>query len=450
MKSHALFRVSAIAACCTLPLTAHATNGYFLPGFGVQSMSMGGVGIASGMDSVSAAANPANLSRVGHRFDVDLTLFNPERSAHVYDDPASAIINGFFGTALGTVDSSKDLFLMPNIGYSMTLNDKVSLGVAFVANGGMNTTYEKNFFSVGSGTLALPQNPGNNTTLGVDLMQLLIPFSASFKVTETQTLGASITAAVQRFEARGLQAFGAFNISTDANHLTNQGKDYSYGAGLRLGWIGDFADKRVSVGATWASKTYMSKFDRYRGLFAEQGDFDIPSNYGIGLALRPNERMTVAVDVMRTLYSGVKAVSNRGPDKTSIPALAPGPCPTDPQCLGNDEGMGFGWTDQTVYKLGVSYDVNDQLTVRAGYNYGKSPIPDDQLTFNTLAPATVEKHYSVGFKYKRKHGPDISGVYMYVPTNRQSGCGFQLVDCVSIDMKQQYLGVNFGWDLDKI
>ena len=442
-----LIRASAIAACCTLPLTSHATNGYFLPGFGVQSMSMGGVGIASGMDAVSAAANPANLSRVGHRFDLDITLFNPQRTAHVYDNPASPVVNPFFGTALGPVESGQEAYLMPNIGYSTALNDKIDLGVAFVANGGMNTTYRKNFFNLGTHASAVA--PGTDTVLGIDLMQLLIPLTTSFKVNETQTIGASLTGAVQRFEARGLEEFGTFGITSDANSLTNKGKDWSYGAGIRLGWIGDFADKRVSVGATWASKTYMTKFDRYKGLFAEQGDFDIPSNYGLGLSLRPNDHLTVALDVTRTLYSGIKSVSNRGPDKVTIQAFAPGPCPADPQCLGNDDGMGFGWTDQTVYKIGVSYQLNDDLALRAGYNYGKSPIPDDQFTFNTLAPATVEKHYSVGFNYKRKKGPEISGVFMVVPNNRMEGCGFQLIDCASIEMKQRYLGVNIAWDMDK-
>ncbi|QLQ01512.1 MAG: outer membrane protein transport protein [Thiobacillus sp.] len=41
--------------------------------------------------------------------------------------------------------------------------------------------------------------------------------------------------------------------------------------------------------------------------------------------------------------------------------------------------MGFGWKDQTIYKLGVNWGVNERLQLRAGYNYGKSPIPDDQL-----------------------------------------------------------------------
>ena len=41
----------------------------------------------------------------------------------------------------------------------------------------------------------------------------------------------------------------------------------------------------------------MSEFDEYAGLFAEQGDFDIPSNWVIGIAIKPTENLDIAVDV---------------------------------------------------------------------------------------------------------------------------------------------------------
>ncbi len=40
------------------------------------------------------------------------------------------------------------------------------------------------------------------------------------------------------------------------------------------------------------------------------------------------------------------------------------------------------------------YRVSDRLTLRAGYNYGENPVPDETLT--PLFPATVEHHASVG------------------------------------------------------
>jgi long-chain fatty acid transport protein len=110
--------------------------------------------------------------------------------------------------------------------------------------------------------------------------------------------------------------------------------------------------------------------------------------------------------------------------------------------------MGFNWENQTVYKLGVQYGVNNRLQVRAGYNYGKSPIPDDMVTFNLLAPGTVERHYSLGFTYKPNDNLEVTGTYMYAASNSQSNCGQNIVNCASFNMHQNMLGLTFGWVLD--
>lgn len=429
---------AALAVACMAAFPAHATNGYFLPGAGIRSQGMGGVGIAYGRDSLSTAANPANAVNTGMRGDMGFAVFNPERHARIWDDPATPTM-GFFN---GDSESDAKYFLMPEMGFSMPLDDKLHVALAVVGNGGMNTTYRTNFFSF-FGT------PPADSTVGVDMMQLLVPISAAYKINENHAVGASLVLAETRFRAYGLQAFQAFPILTDPNRLTNKGFDYSYGAGIRLGWLGDFIDDKLTVGLTYASRTWMTKFDKYSSLFAEQGDFDIPENYGIGIAFKPAKNLVVAADVVQINYNDIASIGNRGPGYSlavggpHIPALT-----DDSTDLGNDNGMGFGWNNQTVYKFGVQYGVNNRLQVRAGFNYGKSPIPDDQVTFNTLAPATVEKHYSIGFTYRANDNLEVSGTYMYAASNLQTACNQNIVDCAQIDMHQNVFGLTLGWVLD--
>lgn len=443
---------AALVAACVAAFPAYATNGYFLPGFGIRSQGMGGVGIAYGRDSLSTAANPANAVKTGMRGDLGFAVFNPERYAKVYDAPfgVSPTI-GFFNA---DVESDAKYFIMPEMGFSMPLDDKLHVAMAVVGNGGMNTTYPRNLFP----GLGVPPTPVDAKS-GVDMMQLLVPITAAYKVNENHAFGASLVLAETRFRAYGLDTFKAFPILSDPNYLTGNGYDYSYGAGIKLGWLGDFMDDKVTIGVAYASRTWMSKFDKYSSLFAEQGDFDIPENYGIGIAIKPRKNLVIAADVLRINYSDVASVGNRGPGTdpdgfgplTGIPALDFGvACPdaSNPYCTGRDLGMGFGWRDMTVYKIGVQYGVNDRLLVRAGYNYGKSPISDDQVTFNTLAPAVVEKHYSVGFTYRANENLEVTGTYMYVASNNQSACGQNIVDCVQIGMHQNVFGLTFGWVLD--
>lgn len=451
-------KIAASAVVMMFASTVHATNGYFLPGFGVKSQGAGGVGIAMQADSLSQVSNPANLSKLGMRVDLGLSLFNPERFSETGAGtglPASGVAGlGLFNESN---DSTNTLFLMPDMAFSMPLTERLSAGIAIVGNGGMNTTYTNgNIFGFGN---PLPGSTsefgGARDTVGVDIVQILIPVSVAYKVTSQNSLGASLNLAVQRFKAQGIGRFAQFGISSDPDRLTNNGFDYSFGGGVKLGWLGSYFDDRLSVGAAWSSKTYMTKFDKYRGLFAEQGDFDIPENYGIGLAIKPIQRFTVAFDVSRIKYSGVASIANPGPgtlggsgvaEDTILNDIANVNGSSHPQALGMDRGMGFGWKDMTVYKLGLIYDVNDRLTLRAGYNYGKTPIRNDQLVFSALAPATVEKHYSVGFTYQMKGDLDweISGTYMRVPENVQQGCAQAVVDCVRYGMHQNILGVGFG------
>ncbi len=338
---------------------------------------------------------------------------------------------------------------MPEMGFTMPLDSQLSAGIAFVGNGGMNTTFPQNFFSFFG-------NPPADKKVGVDMMQLLVPVTVGYRVNDDHSIGASVVLAETRFRAYGLEAFANFpGVPSNSAFVTGNGFDYSYGAGIRLGWLGEFVDDKVTLGLTYGSRTYMTQFKDYRSLFAEGGDFDIPENYGIGIAFKPVKNLVIAADVMRINYSDIASIGNRGPGNNpgglgtdGIPSLnSADPNRTDKQ-LGKDQGMGFGWKDQTVYKIGVNYGVNSRLQVRVGFNYGKTPIPDDQVTFNLLAPATVEKHYSIGFTYKANDNLELTGTYMYAAPNSQTNCNQNIVDCASFNMHQNVFAISAGWVLD--
>lgn len=459
MKHTNFFMLKALTVAVALAQSpvALATNGYFLPGYGFRSQGMGGVGIAYGRDSLSIAANPANIVNTGMRGDMGMGVFNPERSASVGRSAGQTSPFGFNNGA----ESEAKYFIVPEMGMTMPLTESLHAGFAVVGNGGMNTTYPINLFNY-TGAPASARGPGRDAKIGVDMMQLLVPITMGYRVNETHSVGAALVLAETRFRAYGLEAFKSFDsvlnmsITSDPDHLTGQGFDYSYGAGFKLGWLGDFLDDKLTLGLAYTSRTYMTKFDKYRGLFAEQGDFDIPENYGIGITYKPKKNLIFSADISRINYNDIASIGNRGPgtsdgDYTDPNVQVDGiPSISDPSKeLGNDQGMGFGWDNQTVYKLGVQYGVNRKLQVRAGFNYGKSPIPDDQLTFNVLAPATVEKHYSVGFTYKPSDELEVTGTYMYVASHSQDSPPNQnIVGMADINMHQNVFGLSLGWVLD--
>lgn len=379
ISKHAIRFAAVIALGLSAP--SYATNGYFVIGFGAKSVGMGGIGVTSPGDSLCVGGNPACLSEFNRmQFDVGLGVFEPRRRS------GTTVMSG------GNSWSGANTYLIPGMGMVFPWSDKLYLGFAALGNGGAGTRYNPNFF-------------GGHKYLGVDMLQLIVPITAAYKLDKTNTIGLSIIPARQRFLAQGLENFAIPAFSSDPDHVTGKGHDYANGIGARIGWTGKFMDDRVTLGATYASKVYMQKFDKYKGLFANGGEFDIPENYAIGIGFKPIDKLTIAMDVQRILYSDVASVGNRGPDPTgNLPNAANG------TLLGLPGGSGFGWKDQTVYKLGVAWKQSDKLTLRAGYNYGKTPIPQDQLLFNLLAPATTEQHATIGMTYEMEYG-DLTLAY---------------------------------------
>lgn len=386
----------AIISCALLPSLSFATNGYFLIGYGTKSRAMGGVGIGYAQDGTTAAVNPAGIADVGTRADVYAALFVPRRQSECCLSPEGVV-------------SGSNLFLIPTMAGAFKFNRKMSLGFAAVG-AGANTRYEQNFY-FDDPTLPGPQADASGGALGVQLIQMVMAPGVSYNFTKNHSVGVAALIGVQTFRAYGLNdAFARFSLYPE--DMTNNGNDWSYGGGGRIGWRGKFLDQKLILGATYASKVYMTKFDKYKGLFAGEGDFDIPENYGIGMSVKATDKLTVAFDIMQINYSDIASVGN-----PSLPISSAADAPQDK--LGHPDGPGFGWDDQTVYKLGFAYDLDTQWTLRAGFNYGKTPInEDDSLEFNVLAPATTEQHYTLGASYRVSDNHQFDFGYVHSRRNK--------------------------------
>jgi long-chain fatty acid transport protein len=162
----------------------------------------------------------------------------------------------------------------------------------------------------------------------------------------------------------------------------------------------------------------MGNFDKYKGLFAESGGFDIPSNWGLGVAFKPTPQWLIALDYERINYSDAASVNNR----SSLLLNCANPVAPDfSACLGGSNGAGFGWQDVDVWKLGVQYQINAQWTVRAGYNHSDNPIQPQDVTFNILAPGVMQDHATLGTTWNYDPQNEITGAFMYAFKNSVTG-----------------------------
>jgi len=409
-----LNKIAALVAIAAASGSAFATNGYFAHGYGMKAKGMAGVGIALPQDGLAAATNPAGMVMVGDRLDLGVDWFKPNRGAEIVGTGVG--INGSYD---GNGDSS---FLVPEFGFNKMLGWDMSVGVSVYGNGGMNTKYNTSpFVAIGG------QSPA-----GVNLEQLFIAPTFAMRLNKDHALGVSIVMAYQTFGATGLQPFAAGSLYTGS--VTNRGNDHSTGWGLRLGWTGQVSES-VTLGATYASKIN-GKFNDYKGLFAEEGRFDIPENYGIGIAVKATPKLTVAADIQQINYGSVKAIAN--------PNCGGAGCQ-----LGATGGSGFGWRDMTVYKLGVSYELNKDLTLRAGVGTNRQPIPARETFFNILAPGVVENHLTLGGTWTLANRNELTVGYMHAFKKTVNGSGSVAATGMgageaNLHMSQDSLGLAYG------
>lgn len=372
-KLHPLIAAIALA---TLPLTAKATNGYFTHGNSIKAQGMAGVSYAMAHDSISAASNPAALTSLGDQLDLGVTWFKPDRGAKISGNP------GFNGEYDGNGDES---FWIPELGFSRQHSERLAYGVAIYANGGLNTSYANNPYAGAGAT-------GN---AGVDLSQLFVTSSIAYKVADQHSVGVGLTYVYQVFEARGINGPQFAGLSSNPAALSDNGHDTSDGLGLKLGWQGQVTES-LTLAASWSSKIKTGRFNDYRGLFAEQGGFDVPETFGLGFAWQVTPQWTLAADWQRINYSDVASVGN-----PLVPVTK----------LGQDNGSGFGWQDINAYKLGVSYDWSDHFTVRAGYSYADQPVPGSETFLNILAPGVVQEHISFGASWQPATAQELTFSY---------------------------------------
>jgi long-chain fatty acid transport protein len=447
---------------------ASATTGYFALGYGAKAMGVAGAVVSNPQDSATIAVNPAGISAIGERVDVGLEFFSPQRQAELDTSALGATFDV-------KDDSRRNLFLIPNIGFNLQLSDKLWFGFNNYGNGGMNSTYDRNLYDetavvlgafAQGGAAAAATVPEGTTTadvgvpttdtgkLGIDLVQAIYAPALALRFHENQSVGVALLIGVQRFSARGLGNFQCFTKSVKGNQpscamgfatnpsdkLTNNQSDWAYGAGVRVGYLGE-VHPRLTLGASVSSKIYMTHFDDYSELFAESGDLDIPANFTLGATFKATPRLKVSFDFQRIFYEGVNSIANPGPVATPAgPGLPPGG-----DWLGTRNGMGFGWQDINIYRLAAEYSYDDHWIFRTGFSYNDQPIPDDQVLFNILAPATIQKHATVGFTYLPDRKTEWNFAYMHAfrETVESSQTAFGIPG--SISMYQNSVDVSYSY-----
>jgi long-chain fatty acid transport protein len=427
MKNNALvITVAGLSALLLSSEVSMATEGYFSVGSGARQKALAGAGVADSKDATAISLNPAGLVDAGNQFSASVSVFSPNRKAERFQE----------------VKSDRDIFFIPNMAYSRQLNADTAFGLSLYANGGMNTSYGPD-----KANAAFNFGPAG-TQLYSDLLQAFVSAGIARRYGSV-SVGIAPIFAMQQFEARGLQNYdnpGGRNPdwTSAKGYVTNRGEDMSYGGGVR-GGIQWQAMPGLRFGLAASSRIYMTEFDKYKGLFAEQGDFDIPATLQAGVAIDATPDFTMMLDYKRIWYSAVDAIANDGP----VQGLN---APPAGRQLGEDNGIGFGWDDINIYKVGMEWDYSPDLTLRAGYSYNDNPLQKEHMTFNVIAPAVVQHHITAGARLKANDRMDLEFAGAYVPeadmTGPDNGPPQPTANTMTFEMSQWEATMGIVWKLN--
>ena len=168
----------------------------------------------------------------------------------------------------------------------------------------------------------------------------------------------------------------------------------------------------------------MTKFDTYSGLFAEKGGFDIPQTFTGGVAVKPADKLTVALDVQWINYESVKSVGN-----DFLPNLAS-------RSSRDDERRRLRLARHDGLQGGPAVRGGRDWVLRTGYSYGRQPIRSNEVLINILAPGVMEHHVTAGITRAIKKGQAINfAIIRAIPKSVSGPNNLEAPNRQSIELK---------------
>ncbi len=125
-----------------------------------------------------------------------------------------------------------------------------------------------------------------------------------------------------------------------------------------------------------------------------QTKLKLPQSLGLGVSYKATNALNFGLDLEWINWKNAFDYMNL--------SLSNGTNPNIQKMMGNngsfDINFPMNWKDVILVKLGGEYDVNNDLTIRAGFAYGNNPVPSS--TIFPVFPAIVESHVMLGAGYK--------------------------------------------------
>lgn len=353
----------------------------------VKAMGMGECAVAYPQDTLSNAWNPACAMYIGNRFDANVGWLHTRGEATVLNNTLVGAPSVVYKSNVHPTSFD------PEFGANYIVCGSCDVAVGFI---GYNKTYFHTHYSS-----PIPFLGKTEPALEV-LQEVLSPLIAIRLEAHTFALALQFTG--ERFITRGLENFATRAFSVEPVAVTNNGHEYSYGLGFVAGWLWH-AYPGLRMGFVYETEIDMERLKKYRGLLFKAGQLEVPERFSVGFSFDFTCYCHGAIDLELLRWSRTSLGRFTAPNP-------PQPCKRNK--LGSQHGPGFGWRDQPFAKFGIDYYMPCLSTVfRAGYRWGRTPIPANATAANILTLETVESLITIGATVSPWEQHEFSICYAY-------------------------------------
>jgi long-chain fatty acid transport protein len=385
MKKNSFTHSHALLISTSLLSTAISTTA-FGAGFAINEQSVRTLGQAfsgraSDADNASTLmTNPAGMS----------LLKQSELSAGFVLIDAHSDIKNASSTRDGLPSSgSNDGDMIPHLTipfayYVQPIDNHWAAGFGIYSPYGLVTDYEDNFEGHYFGTKS-------------ELKIVTLQPTVSYKFDNGLSFGLGVT--YNKVDGK-LNKDVPFGVSTTSDiHAKVKGDDTAWG--YNAGVLYEI-NENTRIGLTYFSKvdytleghTRVENFPLGDRSVNASLDVTTPERIDLGLTHKLSPRLTLHSDITQTRWSRLKQIVVEN-DSLVVP----------------DDSENLQWDNAWFYALGLSYELNDQWTLRTGIAYDESPIPNS--TRSVRVPTESRKEFALGATWNIQKNLSVDFAYLY-------------------------------------
>lgn len=417
----------AFAVSATLFAVNSNAAGFQIVEHSASGLSRAFAGEAAIADNASTLArNPASLSMLEEKnFTGGISYIDPDVTVDFWKQGAR------YKSEVTHESEAAPTALVPNIFFSMPINEKFTWGIGAYADFGLASDYSDE-------TNAKFGDIAGDTAVSV----VNINNSFAYEATEQLTLGVSASILMAHAELNRYSSL-ASNFSPDGSDAIASMEGDGFGFGYKVGALYELNENH-RWGIAYTGSTDIDMEGKFSGLQlnTDNGMFDYLVDVDGELTLSLPSLMEISgyhqvTQEFAVHYSWVRIGWNAFEE---ILATSPnGECSTagqnDNECMRKAEE----WKDSNRYSIGATYNISPSLIVRAGWAKDETPtdehvtasIPDSDRNWYTTGISYIASQHMVDFGFAYIEG-DNTGSHL------EDGSYFEVTKSTAMIYSIQY------------